>query len=202
MLNLIKKDLILSIRNVVSWLLIVTLIPLLLILLDLMNSPGIVARVIYLVTHILILGSFDYETKNKPHTFINSLPIKRKEIVVSKYLLLFINFIVATVIIYAYLSLGNLFGARTMEGFNISAILSAFFMSMISIAIILPIYFMAHIRVASGIASGIFIFTFNLMEEIVGSKIFGKSYMVLIIIIAFLVSMYLSMVLYENKDLS
>lgn len=119
MLNLIVKDILIQKKQfLISFAYILFLIVAFQQMGPAMFSAGVIA-----FTYMLVTASCVYEDKNKTDVMINSLPIRRNNIVAMKYLSVFIYFIMGTI---AYVALTGIFTASgipmkiyplTLEGF-------------------------------------------------------------------------------------
>lgn len=65
---------------------------------------------------------FSYEIQTRSHILLQSLPIKKRDVVVSKYLSIFLNYIVGFGVAGIYLWIINLLGFINVDNVNISLI--------------------------------------------------------------------------------
>ncbi|HAF16758.1 MAG: ABC-2 transporter permease [Thermacetogeniaceae bacterium] len=88
MFNLLMKDLLIQ-KKTLGYLLFY--IPILLLVFTSTSMEGDIAVVLYatstcFIVYLLIAGACSYDEQNRSEVFLNSLPIRRKDIVFSKYL--------------------------------------------------------------------------------------------------------------------
>ena len=97
MLKLIRRDLMLLFAN---WQLIIFLLfipPVLSLIMGVDKINEIMMINIFIIGYFFTTITFSYETRIKPYLLIQSLPVTRVELVVSKYFFTFINFIIGLV---------------------------------------------------------------------------------------------------------
>ena len=92
MLNLLIKDLVLQKKTL--WFLLFY-IPIFLLMLHSTTMDADIATVLYatctcLIGYLLVAGACSYDEQNRSEVLLNSLPIRRKDIVLSKYLSIFV----------------------------------------------------------------------------------------------------------------
>lgn len=161
MLKLIRKDLKLNFSNKESLLLTLLFIPFIMLLLDFSVNEQAIAVMIFATNYVLTITPFGYEEKSKPLILIQSLPITKKETVISKYIIIFINYILVIVYTYIYLWIISFFGNRNLDSFNISIIRLTLPIVILFVSTILPAYFRLVPRFANAVGVGVFIFTSN-----------------------------------------
>ena len=154
---------------------------------------------------------FSFDITNKTTSMINSFPIKRKEIVIYRYLSVFVYILIAIVYAGVYLWIINKSGLINVDYFNISMIKRAIPYIMMIVSIMFPANFRFEPRLAQIINaflySGTIVFAFNLAQRSIGVssdiivKLLGSSNFIIIAIIVYILSMILSIRLYEHKDL-
>lgn len=218
MFNLVFKDLIIQKKT-----LIFSVIYALVFILafQFYNSPGIVFTMVPLfIAYMLLMGACGYDDKNKCDIMLNSLPINRIDLVISKYLSTLVFMFIGVILTFLISTVLNLFGLshlnRTINiedilGFSISIIiLSSFYF---------PVYFKLGYQKSRYV--NISVFMLFLIVPSILSKIIVKgstppsfilylnsqpdwlisSFIIVIAIIVLLISMLLSIKLYINKDL-
>src|SRR5699024_3661861 len=128
------------------------------------------------------------DMQRKSYMIIESLPIKKKDIVMGKYLVTLINFLLSTVWCWIYLWIISLLDFVNMDLLNISSLENAFFTSIFSLSIILPPLF-------------IFSMMFSKVEKLFHVDLFQGARGYIIGLVVYLISMGISVLLYENRDL-
>lgn len=209
MIKLIKKDLILTYFSKGAITLILFFIPFVMFLIDFQIKERIIAVVIFTITYVLAIGPFEHEEKSRPHMLIQSLPIKKNEIIISKYIGMFVNYILALVYTGIGLWIIKFLGNSSVDSLNLSIIKITLPIVIIFHSIILPILIRLSTKVASAIGMGIFVFINNTyliydyektcMRLLETSKPLLVPIMVIIILF---ISIGLSIALYENRDLT
>ncbi len=108
-----------------------------------------------ILTYIVIMNSFYYDSLNNSESFILSLPTKREDIVYSKYILILIVFLFSTILMYI------LFGINILNSVRIT-VFQDIFVGMITIllsfSIIIPVIFKYGYKVGRVISSFTIIF--------------------------------------------
>ncbi len=211
MLGIIKRDLTLIFSDTRQRIFLIFIIPFFLLSIDTQNMEWLYFVIIMGVSHILVLTPFYYEMNNKSTSLIASLPITRKEIVVYKYLSVFLYFLITIVYVGVYLWIINKIGLVNVDYFNLAMIKKALPYILISMGLTLFINFIFNMRIAQ-IANMIIyitliIFSFNLAQSAIEGGVsrfmdFLDSAGFLILSFGiFILSMISSIKLYENKDL-
>ncbi len=148
------------------------------------------------------------EVISKKHLFFQSLPIKRWETVLSKYILVVVKFFLFTIYIFLILKLFDAMGFENLEYMKIIFTREAFTVWIISLAILVPIMFMYF-------GVGRMIFTFIVTNITTGmyqdgveglggfESLFQMSNFKLlsIVILALGISIWLSLYFYNLRDL-
>jgi ABC-2 type transport system permease protein len=99
MFNLLIKDLLIQKKSL--WYLLFYILILLLVFTS-TSMDGDIAVVLYatctcFIGYLLIAGACSYDEQNRSEVFLNSLPITRKDIVLSKYLSIFVYTVIGLV---------------------------------------------------------------------------------------------------------
>ncbi|WP_242568028.1 ABC-2 transporter permease [Clostridium botulinum] len=97
MLNLIKKDLIITKSYIIKALAILIFY---IFIFNEMDKQGIYIIGIYLIVQILISVSFFYGETAKEDYILKSIPVKKKNVVLAKYISIIIYFIAFLILIY------------------------------------------------------------------------------------------------------
>lgn len=206
MTNLIKKDFIVTFSNKQSIFTFLVLLPLLMFI---VGSDDINMMFMYSTITFCFLSirtSFSYEIKDRPQIFIQSLPVKKSDIVLSKYLSIIVNFLMASVFTFTYLFILSFIFKFSMEDLNLTTIMMSFSTVIILLSLSVPTDFMFTPKVSNFLNMFIYILFLNFF--IIGSNslvnflgIF-KDYRIGIALLTlgvYLLSIVLSVFLYKNK---
>ncbi|MDR7855431.1 ABC-2 transporter permease [Tissierella sp.] len=208
MLNLIKKDLLLifSIKsNVIT---LVLFFPLMMLILGSENTTGVYS--LMLISYGFVLSSipFKYELRDKPHMLIQSLPIKKKDIVISRYLAMFIYFLIGLVYTWICFYIFKLLGFEYDGKFDILTIKQSLLVLLFSSSISFPAQFRLPPKLSNIANIIIFILIINITSAIsdeIGSMLLSNYFqgplVLLLVGIIYLLSMLISIGLYETRDL-
>lgn len=209
MIKLARKDIKLLVSNKSGILLVLLGLPLLFFLLAnerFGNNVGI----IYLLTCFTSIMSFDYEKKEESQRMLLSLPISRKDIVHSKYLMIPIYLVFYIIFINLYskaLNFLNLSGNLTT---SMNENVGVFVLISIVLGISMPLFFSVSTNIARGISYFIIFLTNNIWVSNFGkgNAFNGRLFTYLggiwaIILAAFILlsSMGVSIILYKEMDL-
>ncbi len=211
MLRIINKDLTLMFSNNMQKIVMLIIVPMFLVIIEAQHMDWLYFLILVSTTYILIMTPFSFDITNKTTSMINSFPIKRKEIVIYRYLSVFVYILIAIVYAGVYLWIINKSGLINVDYFNISMIKRAIPYIMMIVSIMFPANFRFEPRLAQIINaflySGTIVFAFNLAQRSIGVssniivKLLGSSNFIIIAIIVYILSMILSIRLYEHKDL-
>lgn len=214
MFNLIKKDFINTLR-IISVKSVLIIIFLSFILLPMINYyiPPFLPIV---TTYFIVVNTFYCDYENKSDRFILSMPLKREDVIYSKYIFS-ISILLITIIITSIIASEKLFFLSrfiVMEDIYISINLFLIIMS-----IILPISFKYPYRTSKilnpiiSILVGLFTFKFlslismklNGLEEVafkwIDTKYINFTTITIFFIVVFIFSMYVSVKFYKKKDI-
>lgn len=208
MFKLIRKDLLLALSN--KFYLISTLLfaPLLLFFMDFQVNEKIIVIIIYGMSFFLLSLSFYYVDKLKPEVLIQSLPIRKREIVLSKYMLVFLCYLIGVIYVSILFKVAEFLGYSITANLNISILKITLPLVIIHQSIILPISFGISDRLANSIGTGLLVFinNFYLMHDfertsrmLLNSS--NRFSVALIVILIFVLSIIVSITIYKNKDL-
>lgn len=234
MFQLIKKDLLValkikSIKNVVFMLVIVLL------LLSQILYP-LQAILPIIITYIVVMNSFYYDSLSNSESYILSMPNKREDVVYSKYILVILVLVLSNILMYLLFGNNIFFISRLMV---LQDIVVSFYTVLLSFAIIIPLTFKIGYKVTrilspiitivlsynfiykydflipgSSLTDNFLINTsyeigvflakyFNYVTHDFGSRAIGiyniLSY--IIIVLMFLISMFIALKTYKNKDI-
>lgn len=211
MFKLIKKDLTLMFSNNMQKILMLILGPMFLIIIEADHMDWLYLLILISYSYVLIITPFSFDTTNKTISLINSIPIKRKEIVVYRYLSVFVYILISIIYVAVYMWIIDKTGLINIEYFNLSMIKIAIPYIMVLASIMFPTNFRFEPGLSQIINTFIYsatiIFLFNLAEpsKDMSSNMFFKlltnSNFIILAIIVYMLSMVLSIRLYENRDL-
>lgn len=201
MLNLIKKDLLLTFSNKTSWIFMILYVPFILFIMGTDNGASVVLM-IYTFAYMLTTIPFGYEIQTKPHILMQSLPIKKRDIVISRYLSIFVNYIFGFVITGGYLWIISLLGFVDVDSFNLSLIKSTLPVVLLSLSIALPAFFRLPPKIANFVNMFIYIGIMNFVIIPLGiyGNLFNGIGLPVISSIVYLLSIVVSLWLYETRD--
>ena len=208
MLNLIRKDLLLNFSSKQSVIFLILFFPFMLLVLE-TNSTNIYSLMILSYGYVLNNMPFKYEVINKTHMLIQSLPIKKRDVVLSKYISMFINYFLGVIFVGIYFGIISVFRIKIGEGLSISLIWQTLIIFIFITSISLPAYFRLPPRLGNIVNVMIYIIIINIF--VIGSSdnidiltaLNGQRFNLPIITpIVYLISMLISIGLYETKDLA
>ncbi|WP_027624176.1 ABC-2 transporter permease [Clostridium lundense] len=215
MLNLIFKDIIVQKRN-----LLFMLLYLIICIFAFRSMPSQAILYVITLTYIFffITGSYSYDEKNKSHLMISSLPITRKEIIISKYISIIIYNIVSLFVVFIFILLAKLLNLPlTTEFFTLNDVINIFTVSLILGSIMFPIYSKFTVTKSKLLTFIIYFSFFTFTSSLSSSSkentvsitgrflklIFNNNLIFLaIVFIIYLLSMYVSIKIYESKELN
>ena len=206
MLNLIRKDLLITYSNKLSYYMLLILIPLFLFLIDDFNAN--MAFMYSVITFVFVSTKtpFSYELKDKPQLFIQSLPVTKTDIIISKYLSIFINFIIGSPFTIIYLFVLSLMSIIDVSTLTFSTTIITLATSIVLISVSLPLEFIFTPKMANFLNMLIYIIFLNFF--IIGDNpilnfinIFSdyRIGIILIVVLFYFLSMGISNVLYKNR---
>ncbi|NFE79784.1 ABC-2 transporter permease [Clostridium sporogenes] len=203
MLNLIKKDLIITKSYIIKMLAFLILFSF---LFNNIDKRGLCVFCIYAVVNIFISISFTYGEKAKEDYMLRSFPIKKNEVVLAKYTSVIIYFIAALILIYIVCFIVYILNFKYIIQIpKVTTILFSLSMIFISMAIQLPISFKLNYSKARILNGFIYCGTFGFLVSIYESnmdiiKLTFNNKVGLLSVILFIISAILSMKIYENKE--
>ena len=211
MIEIIKRDLILTFSDTKQRVFVFFMIPFLLLAIDTQRMDWLYFMIIVGVSYTLVLIPFYYDINNKSDRMVASLPISRKEIVIYKYLGVFVYLFISIVYVGIYLWIINKIGLVNVDYFNLSMIKKIIPYFLLSMSIMLPINFklgVRYINIANKIINmGAIMFAFIMASSsaegnpIQFIKYLDSPIFLLGAVGIFILSMIFSIKLYENKDL-
>ncbi|NFA61855.1 ABC-2 transporter permease [Clostridium sporogenes] len=214
MLNLIKKDLIIIKSYIIKALAIFLFY---IFIFNEMDKQGIYIIAIYLIVQILISVSFFYGERSKEDYILKSIPVKKKNVVLAKYISIIIYLIAFLILVYLSNFIVYILNFRDIiQSLQISTIFFSLSVIFISMAIQLPIYFKLNYSkgriINNFIYFGVFLVIYMLYDNNhlnnymktynVSNSIYEKFILIstIISIILFIISAVLSMKIYEKKE--
>ena len=204
MLKLIRRDLMLLFANwqVVIFLLFIP--PVLSLIMGVDKINEIMMINIFIIGYFFTTITFSYETRIKPYLLIQSLPVTRVELVVSKYFFTFINFIIGLVYTVGALWIIQYFKILNVDSLDYSYIREVFVLLILSLSISLPGLLILRPRLGNIINTAVYIACLNLFiispENIDQNLELLNSFAPLIVIL-YVLSLGISIWLYDRKDL-
>lgn len=206
MINLIRKDLLITYSNKFSYYMLIIMVPLFLFLIDDFNAN---MAFMYSVTTFVFVSTkipFSYELKDNPQLFIQSLPVTKTDIIVSKYLSILVNFMIGSLFTIIYLFVLSLMNIIDVSTLTFSTTIVTLGISIVFISISMPLEFIFTPKVANFLNMFIYILFINiflLQDNFILRfiKIFSdyRFAMVSIVVLVYFLSMGISNVLYKNR---
>lgn len=211
MIGIIKRDLVLTFSDTKQRIFMFFMIPFLILAIDTQLMDWLYFMIVVSISYLLILIPFYYDINNKSDSMVASLPISRKEIVIYKYLGVFVYLFISIVYVGIYLWIINKIGLVDVDYFSLSMIKKAIPYIMLSMSIVFPINFTFGPRVVQ-IANMLIYLGMNMtvfrmaQKGIDGSpsqviNLLESPGFLIISLGIFILSMIFSIKLYENKDL-
>lgn len=210
MLGMIKRDLILMLSSKRERLFLLLYIPFLVVVVESNDPKWLYFVVLITYTYLISISSFTYDVIGKSIYMMTSLPITKKEVVIYKYLSLFVYFFLTIVYAGVYLWIINALKIKNVDYFNIEVIKKAIPTLLFSTSIVFPSYFKFEPKIAQITHIVVFMLIFI---AIVNGGFVGENSIVARFglfkdvniyfssIFIYLVSLLLSIKLYENRDL-
>lgn len=186
------------------------------------NNSGVYVLGPFAVIYLFVMHSCDYEEKNKTDIIFNSLPLKRDDIVIAKYISIFLFAALGLIFSLIVGILGESIGFASISRLlTINDIVAVLGSGMIFTAIFYPLYFkfgLVKTRILN-----IFLFLFlmfmpnlavdyarthpektiikNIMSFVLQTPESAlKTFLFIICFIIFLLSLLISMKVYRNKE--
>ncbi len=225
MFNLLIKDLIIQKKTL--WYLLFY-IPVLLLVLSSTTMAADIAPALYatctcFIGYFLIVGACSYDEQNRSEVFLNSLPIRRKDIVLSKYLSIFVYAVIGLAAGIFIVLINNIFGLGEIVRYPASKDLLGALCGIVIIgATYYPLYFkfggiktrllnviviMAIFLIPAGLVWLVERYSqgtaYNLLTRILSSPDWLQALVIgVVFLMIFVVSLAGSLRIYENKDIS
>lgn len=197
--------------NTMQRILMIMIVPMFLLIIEAQQMDWLYFLILVSVTYILLMTPFSFDITNKTTSMMNSFPIKRREIVIYRYLSIFVYMLISIGYVGVYLWIINKIGLINVDYFNLSMIGKAMPYVMILASIMFPANFRFEPRLAQIINaflySGSIVIAFSLAQKSVEMsssiivKILSSPSFIILAIIVYILSMVLSIKLYEHRDL-
>mgnify|MGYP003788712215 CR=1 FL=1 len=197
--------------NTMQRILMIMIVPMFLLIIEAQQMDWLYFLILVSVTYILLMTPFSFDITNKTTSMMNSFPIKRREIVIYRYLSIFVYMLISIGYVGVYLWIINKIGLINVDYFNLSMIGKAMPYVMILASIMFPANFRFEPRLAQIISaflySGSIVIAFSLAQKSVEMsssiivKILSSPSFIILAIIVYILSMVLSIKLYEHRDL-
>ncbi|WP_315116083.1 ABC-2 transporter permease [uncultured Clostridium sp.] len=214
MFNLIAKDILVQKGSLIG-----ILIYLLICSYSFRSMPNgiMLGLVTVTIVFFFITGSYAYDERNKSHVVLNSLPITRKELIISKYISVIIYNIIALSIMTLFMFASKFLNLPlTIHFFTLKDIVNLFITSLLLASFMFPVYSkFGYIK--SKVVTFITYFSFFTIANVLSNisdketiNIFSNllqtlsnnTYILLIMaLVIYLLSMYFCMKIYVNKEL-
>lgn len=200
MLNLIKKDLIVNKSYMMK---VLAGIIFSIFIFYNMDKQNMFVYCTYVAVYIIITTSFTYGEISKEDYILNSLPIKKNQVVWAKYISVILYFAFTLIVIYIIAFIAYILNFRNIIGFpTIKTVIYSLIVILVSTGLQLPIYFKFGYNRGRIIAMIIY---FSIFAVIYGNKIRYSisTYELLGIfsIILFIISAFLSIKIYKTKEI-
>lgn len=207
--QLIKNDLKLLFRDNKNILLIFLALPLLSIFISGKGYMGMGA-IYTITTFIMAVGLGGNEIKISPEKLFLSLPITRREMVLSRYLMITLIFVPTTIIVIGFGLVFKLLGLKNILIIGYEQVIILFLQISLVLSLVLPWFYVLSLPVAQGIGVFTVIFSQNLLykdgdfsqpafinlyAKYGALGVLGLSLLILAI------SAWFSILIYKNKDL-
>lgn len=208
MFNLIKKDILVQ-KKYIYFIFIYLFIGL--VAFRTMPDSATTYLIATTIAFFFIAGSFSYDEQNKTYMVINSLPIKRNSLIISKYISVLIYTLLSLLIIYIFtLIVFTLKLPYKIELLNLNHVFNVFIASMFLSSILLPVYSKLGYTKARIFTTLSYIFVFIVFNTLgnMGTSIpmllqrtrLEDIVLLIIASLIFILSMFLSIKFYENRE--
>lgn len=209
MINLIKKDMRVAFSNKFTNIMLLLFFPFIVFSL---RSPS--SDVLYMFsTFILVFAlskiTFVYEMRDKSHIFIQSLPVTKKDMVASKYISIFVNFILCSIYTLGFMLIFKLLGIINMDKVPFSMMLPTLGFIVIALSLSLPMQFRFSLKTANSMNMVLFVGIIILITSIDGdfsriltidlNNIYSKLLIIGGVLALYFLSMIISIGLYKTR---
>lgn len=209
MINLIKKDLKLNFAIKASLISLVLFLPFMLIVMGIKEGEKLYSLMILSYGYILMNMPLKYDAREKPHMLIQSLPVKKRDVVISKYISMLIYYLIGLVYTWIVFNLLDLVGFGINGSLSLITIKETFFIFIPVTSISLPAYLRLPPKLGNILNVIIYVTMLNLfvfmpggnnLMNIVNKYSSNGLMMTIIIAIIYFLSMGISILLYETRD--
>lgn len=107
------------------------------------DSRSVFTAIIIIIPILAVMTTFYNDEKNESEKILNSLPVTRKQIVLSKYVFIFVILIMSVIV--SSLMIGIEFGLQGID-FIKSMVVSSIGIAMIYLSLVIPIHFIFGYR--------------------------------------------------------
>lgn len=204
--NLIKKDMTVVFSNKSMYMILLLFVPFLVLVLGAEDMNGIYLFSILTFTYMVLYIPFSYEVRDKPNVLIQSLPVKKRDIVISKYISMIISLIMGNIYTFIYLLLIKTLGILDEITIDISIIAFAFVITVFATSILLPAQFKFTSKIANFINMFIYIFFMinaGVLNELYTNLDLSKTSSILlalsIVAVIYFISLGISIALYKSR---
>lgn len=149
MINLIKKDLQVAFSNRFTNIMLLLFFPFILFSLGSASTDVLFMFSTFIFVFSLSKIAFVFEMRDKSHIFIQSLPVTKRDMVVSKYILIFIYFAIGVLYTSVYMWVFKLFGIINMDKVPFSMILPTLGFIIITLSLSMPMQFRFSLKTAN-----------------------------------------------------
>lgn len=214
MISLIKRDLKLNFATKASVIFLIIFLPFLMLIMEINDIERIYPFMILSYGYILTSMPFRYDAREKADLLIQSLPIKKRDVVISKYISALINYLIALSYTWFVLSILDLIKLGIGVNLNLTIIKETVFVFILVSSISLPAYLRLPPKLAGVVNVIIFVIILNIFVFMPGDKditniinIFGEFsnngfFAIVLLGIIYFLSMGISIFLYETRDLN
>ncbi|QGU95744.1 hypothetical protein GOM49_12160 [Clostridium bovifaecis] len=140
MLNLIKKDFAITFNKKTAAIFLAYCLFIITIM-DTLSSDNIYILIITTIAYFLASESFIYDEKTRGEYIINSLPVKREEVVISRYFSLLIYILAATVFAAVLGSIAALTNIGNIRFINMNVVKKVLVSNIIMISLASPLFY-------------------------------------------------------------
>ncbi len=182
------------------------------------NTSMIFTMIPTMIPYMLILGACSFDDKNKSEIMLNSLPIDRTNLVISKYLSSLVFIFMGIILAFGFTTLLSFSGFIHMNRLmNLEDVLSVTIGILIIVCLYFPCYFKFGYQKARYFLVAMFILVFGATTMVISNIIkipinfmtylnsqpnwLVAAFIIVIVLIIALFSMLLSIKFYANKDL-
>ena len=209
MINLIKKDMLLNFSNKPTNIMLLIFFPIILFVLGIKSVNLLFMFSTFSFAFLMNKINFVYETRDKSHIFTQSLPVTKRDIVISKYISVLANFILGAIYTLIYMWISKIMGLINVDKIDVSTILLTLGFTVVVQSISMPMQIRFPSRLSNFINMLIYITSINLIlsvedlfHQILNFNL-NSIYNVLVIIggiaLVYFVTMGISISLYKTR---